>query len=160
MFKALLIFIIICSIAVNVQAHELSLSVCKQGNRYQFSIQGEKVMGWWFNNASSYDLEKLTAGNAGAELVVYTEGGSTQSIFASVDSPHCNTDKNLGNVPSIPIEMTTDCAYVEVQDPYGNWHKVQSNGRDVLLRYGQSLIGSHEQSANPDDYRAIPTACY
>lgn len=62
--------------------------------------------------------------------------------------------------PSIPVAMTTDCAFVEIRDEYNHWHLVLSNGEPVLLHYGEMLIGGHHQSLNPADYRAVPAACY
>lgn len=60
---------------------------------------------------------------------------------------------------SIPIVMTSDCAFIDICDAYDNWHRVGSNGEAVLLRYGQALIGGPGQSSNAGDYRAVATDC-
>lgn len=140
-------------------ANDVTLSVCRHGNHYQFSYTADNLAGYWFNNATNADLEKLTSSNEGAEFVLYTTDGTTQSIFAASDTPRCKNEWKP-DAPSIPIEMKSDCANVEIIDQWGNWHRVQSNGVDVMLQYGESLTGSNGQSTNSADYRAIPIDCY
>lgn len=62
--------------------------------------------------------------------------------------------------PSIYVPIESDCAFIEIRDLYGNWHRVESDGEPVLLHYGQALIGGQNQSTDPADYRAVATACF
>lgn len=86
--------------------------------------------------------------------------GDSASLFAGADykAPACGEVWQPG-APSIAVTLTSDCAFVEIRDPYGHWSRVQSNGEDVLLHYGEALIGGANQSTDPADYRAIETAC-
>lgn len=156
------IFLLLSTIA-QVQADDVILSVCKLGEQqYQFSFTGD-VIGWGFNNAVSYDLDSLQAQGDGVEFVAYYLDGGSESIFGDPDAPFCaDSSKNdwQPGAPSIPIELTSDCAFVEIQDDYGHWVRVQSDGVDVLLHWGEALIGSVRQSTNPADYRALETECF
>lgn len=157
--KWLLVFIVLI-MSIPVQADDIMLSVCRLDEQtYQFSYTGA-VDGWWFSNTVSSDLNALTAVGAGTEWhVMYA--GTTESIFAASDTPFCD-QQNIWKpgAPSIPIELTTDCAWVEIRDPFGNWSQVESNAQPVLLHYGEALIGGQDQNIDPADYRAIPTECY
>jgi hypothetical protein len=79
-------------------------------------------------------------------------------IDGNSSTPICGEGWQPG-APSIPIEMVTDCAYVDIQDEYGNWHRVEVDGVPVLLHYGEALIGG-SQTTDPAAYRAVATACY
>lgn len=159
--KILMGLLIILSVGI-VQADDITLSVCRDASGlFHFSFEGD-VLGWWFNNATSFDLDARTTPNEGAEFVVRYDPGITESIFATEDAPLC-TDQSQDwkpDAPSIPIEQYSDCAFIEIQDVYGHWSRVQSGGADVLLHYGEALIGSIGQSIDPADYRAVETECF
>lgn len=92
-----------------------------------------------------------------------TADGRLYSVFAdaSTKAPKCGAVYQPG-APSIAVVMTTDCAFVEIQDPYGHWWRVTDKDHPdgILLHYGEALIGGQDQSTNPDDYRAVATACF
>lgn len=158
--KIVCILLLLGSILI-VRANDVTLSVCRDvDGLFHFSWDGD-VLGWWFNNASSFDLQAKTTPDEGAEFVVLYPQGITESIFADPDAAPCIQDDTWKpGAPSIPIDLTTDCAFVYVQDEYGNWSQVMSDDVPVLLHYGQLLIGSADQSLDPTRYQAIPTECY
>jgi len=156
------IAILLSIFTVNItQSNDVTLSVCQNDNgSYQFSYTGD-VDGWWFNDFISADLDTLTATGDGVEFVVYYDG-TTESIFGDPDAPDCHQQDDTWQpgAPSIPVPLNSDCAFIEIQDIYGHWSQVQSNGQDVLLHYGEALIGSSGQSTDPTDYRAVETGCF
>ena len=98
-----------------------------------------------------------------AFLAYHIGGGEYFVIKGTPDTAPCGDSGEAGwqpGAPSIYIPMTSDCAFIEIQDAYAHWSLVTSNGEPVLLHYGQALIGSTSQSTDPADYRAIPTECY
>jgi hypothetical protein len=101
---------------------------------------------------------------AGEAFVAYYLGdGEWFTLKGTPDTAPCGGDEGNGWQPgavSIYIPMTSDCAFVEIRDTYGHWSQVTSDGEPVLLHYGEALIGGQNQSTDPADYRAIPTACY
>lgn len=75
----------------------------------------------------------------------------------------CGSDKGWHpGASSIAVSLVSDCAYVEIQDAYGHWSRVSDTTHPdgILLHYGDSLIGGPGQSTDPDDYRAVATACF
>lgn len=92
------------------------------------------------------------------------DNGDSLSLFAdaTTEAPSCDSLDNEWHpdAPSIYIPMTSDCAFIEIQDDYGNWSQVTSNGEPVLLHYGQALIGSNGQPTDPARYRVTETACF
>lgn len=85
-------------------------------------------------------------------------------IQDDMNLPDCNASQPPPTI-DIPIQLASDCAFVETKDYLngiftGHWSQVLSHNAPVLLHYGQDLIGSIHQSANPNDYRAVETACY
>lgn len=94
---------------------------------------------------------------------VYGDGQVAQlSVDIDTTGPDCAdlAEQWHPGAPSIYVVMESDCAFVEIQDAYGHWSQVTSNGEPVLLHYGEALIGGHNQSTDPDDYRAVATACF
>jgi hypothetical protein len=143
-----------------VLAEDASLSVCQNADgTYQFTIDGA-VDGWAFYYGDWFNLETLQAGGDGVELVTWNDGNS-QGIFGYPDAPRCshNSDTWKPGAPSIPIEMYSDCGWIEINNHDGGWSRVESNGVPVLLHYGEALIGSHTQTADPANFRAIETEC-
>ena len=92
-----------------------------------------------------------------------SDDGIGASIFATAatKAPACGTVYQT-SAPSIAVSLTTDCAYVEIQDAYGHWSRVTDAAHPdgILLHYDEALIGGQDQSTDPADYRAVPTACY
>lgn len=141
-------------------AEDVTLNVCRLSDDiFQFSFTG-RADGWWFNNSISYDLDTLIAIGDGTEFVLYYDG-MTESIFAAPDTPFCSDDNDdwQPDAPSIPIPLTSDCAWVEIDNHDGGWSRVEVDGEPVLLHYGDALIGGQNQSTDPADYRAVETAC-
>lgn len=163
MKKLEFIILLLLGWVIPAQANDITLFVCKLGDQhYQFSFTGD-VIGWAFNNAINYDLDTLQAQGDGVEFITYYQDGGSESIFGDPDAPLCisplKEDWQPG-APSIPIPLISDCAFIDIQDAFGHWSRVQSNGKDVLLHWGENLFGSIKQSTNPSDYRAIPTECF
>ena len=94
-------------------------------------------------------------------LVLYPQNISI-TISRETSAPACDSlpDQWQPGAPSIYIPMESDCAFIEIRDPYDHWHRVDSDGEPVLLHYGQALIGGQNQSTDPADYRAVATACF
>lgn len=104
--------------------------------------------------------------NSGVNLQALSENGAvlaTLIINGNETYPQCGVEGWQPGAPSILIEPPpgADCYFVQVIDSYENWHWVESNGQRVLLHYGETLIGNSRngQRINPDDYRAVATAC-
>ena len=110
----------------------------------------------------------IDADSATQSTQIYVWNEATQTydeIDATASAPACGDVTSQGDAPSIRISMSSDCAFIETKDYLdgqftGHWSQVESNGDPVLLHYGGQLVGSHHQSINPDDYRAVPTACF
>lgn len=139
---------------------DVSADVCRLNDGYQFSFTGD-VDSWSFEGAETYDLQALIATGYGVKFTIYYDGGS-YSIYGYPEAPRCADDPTIWHpgAPSIPVMLTSDCAWVEIDNHDGGWSRVQSDGKDVLLHYGESLIGSSGQSTDPVDYRAIETGCF
>jgi hypothetical protein len=161
-YPLLILWILIPIARVGASYDGVTLYVCQNANGvYQFSFTGD-IDGWWINNAISYDLPAKTAVGAGAEFVVYYNG-TTESISADPEGERCTVGPEgqwQPGAPSIEITLTSDCAWIEIDNHDGGWSRVQSDGKDVMLHYGDALIGGQDQSLDSSDYRAIPTNCY
>lgn len=162
--------ILLALIFVASQSAAREITVCRDPNWEQLRFMAYPVY-----ESDTYDFSpkpqvggQLNPGNILIADGVWTgdTGIAVNGVWYYVNwnTPYCDFSQDddtwKPGAPSIPVEMTTDCAFVEIRDEYGNWHLVYSNGELVLLHYGEMLIGSNEQSTNPDDYRAVPTDCY
>lgn len=115
-----------------------------------------------------FAVEIMDVRNAAVEWFMYDAAHSFSMYFDphQDNAPDCGeVQDHLGDAPSIPIELTSDCAFVEVKDYFqgeftGHWSRVTSDGEDVLLHYGEPLIAGRNQSLDPADYRAVETACF
>lgn len=107
----------------------------------------------------------LMEGAAAYWSVQSADTANALTVWDGMDLPDCQSEPASPPTIDIPIELTSDCAFVETKDylngtSTGHWSQVTSDGVPVLLHYGQDLIGSAAQSADPTDYRAIATPCY
>src|SRR5262245_3039521 len=125
---AIIILLLGWAIPVQAEGFGFNLTVCWLGGEdYQFGIVGE-VDSWGFNYALAYNLDALTATGDGTEFFA-TKDGNTQGIFGYPDVPPCAEDDVWQpDAPSIPVPLDSDCAFVEIIDPYGHWSIVTSDG--------------------------------
>lgn len=130
---------------------------------------GAGFIGYPPNTLNTGRFDKVFAVELQTEGVVafyqfIDDAGNEYNASADADTDAISCDELAARwhpgAPSIAVALTTDCAYVEIQDAYGHWSQVTSNGEAVLLHYGDALIGGPDQSTDPADYRAVPTACY
>lgn len=144
-----------------IMAQEIALSVCAlPSGEYQFGFTGQ-VDSWGFTNASSYDLDAMIASGEGVAFTVWY-GGTSETIYGYPDVPPCQQDVWQPDAPSISIILTSDCAFIEIVDAWGNYHRVTDrlHPDGIVLHYGELLIGGQQQSTDPTDYRAIETECF
>lgn len=91
------------------------------------------------------------------------DDGTTYEVWAdaTTKAPKCGANVWHQGAPSIAVSLTSDCAYVEIQDDYGHWSRVSDAAHPdgILLHYGEALIGGPDQSTDPADYRSVATAC-
>jgi hypothetical protein len=90
---------------------------------------------------------------------------NTLTVRDDMDLSDCQSPTEKPATTDIPIELASDCAFIETKDYLngaftGHWSQVTSDGIPILLHYGQDLIGSAHQSADPVDYRAVETSCF
>ena len=120
---------------------------------------------WYLADGASFEGNTLVADalpDGTAQVGVWL-GEEYQVVTGTPETPFCGSPEAEpfeGDAPSIPVGLTSDCAFVEVIDSYGNWHRVESEGVPVLMHYGDSLIAGRDQSLAAEDYRAVATACY
>lgn len=116
---------------------------------------------WWTGEAmSEVGTGNLTVLADGHAQFGHWDGEAYVVVEGNGATPICGSEYE-GDAPSIPIlNASSDCFYVEIDNGDGGWSRVESNGEPVLLHYGESLIAGRSQSLKPDDYRAVPTACY
>ncbi len=115
--------------------------------------------GWTGEAISGTGVGDLTVWADGGAMFAYWDGTTYQVTEGNAGTVNCD-EVFEGDAPSIPIPVTTDCSHIEISNGDGGWSLVESGGEPVLLHYGESLIGSHNQSDDPVDYRPIPVDCY
>jgi hypothetical protein len=181
LFKMLLIPILILLLISRVQAATFSLFVsCIDETGIYFGYQadepfqgsssvvffgGGEIIGDAPSNFEAGRHDRVFGVQIAAESAAHWEvtgDNWSQRIYVdgSTAAGPCPNDAWQPGAPSIYIPLESDCAFVEIQDTYGNWHRVESDGAAVLLHYGDSLIAGRSQSLDPADYRAVATACY
>lgn len=124
----------------------------------------------WNAETPGYTGQAMSGTGDTSNLTVLASGGSASfgyydaelnfvEVVGNSGTPYCD-ELFEGDAPSVPIAMTSDCAHVDIQDEFGHWHRVQSNGIDVLLHYGESLIAGRNQPLESERYRAVETPCF
>jgi hypothetical protein len=174
-----LLIAVVCLLLAAQGARAADITVCRRTDVGWLSYQFDGVdfsadtFGYVALGASQIDddtliADALLADNgdghvlAGEAYIAYHIGdGVWFELWGRPETKPCGEDEEgwQPGAPSIDIPLTADCSFVEIQDPNGNWHPVTVNGEPVLLHYGESLIGG-DQSSDPADYQAVPTACY
>lgn len=160
-----LFVLLICILGIiPALADDVMLFVCRDADGvFHFGFEGD-VIGWWFNDATSFDLQSRTTSDAGAEFVVYYNPGTTESIFASEDAPSCQQNQSdiwQPDAPSILIPADGAGPYLlEIQDAFGHWSLVTDTQHpEGIVLYNHAgtveLIGSVGQDHNPAHYRLI-----
>lgn len=135
------------------------------GSEFVFTFSGIN----WNAETAGYTGQAMT-GLEGDSVTVLADGNTALWAYYDADGVYveivgdatavwCGEEWQPG-APSVPLIMTSDCAYVEIVDPHGNWHLVTSDGAPVLLHYGEALIGGRNQSVDSADYRVIATPCF
>lgn len=164
---ALICVILLALIFTATQSAANDLTICRDPNTEWF-----RVLVYPVDISSTFGFSPAEVGGGFVSETVFVVDGVNEGITSfhingtwyHVDTtlPYCGDSSDIWqpDAPSIPIEMTTDCAWVEIRDAYDNWHLVYSDGDLVLLHYGEALIGGRNQSTNPEDYRAVATSCY
>jgi hypothetical protein len=96
------------------------------------------------------------------EFIDNTGKGYSVTADAGTKAPKCGAAVWHPGAPSIAVDVTSDCAFVEIRDAYGHWSRVADAAHPdgILLHYGEQLIGGPNQSTDAGDYRAVATACF
>lgn len=170
--KALVLMcVILLALAfVSNQSMAREITVCRDPNWPQLRFMAYPV---YASDTYDFSPKPQVGGQLNPDNILIADGVWTGDTGIAVNgvwhyvnwnTPYCDFtpvyDTWQPDAPSIPVEMTTDCAFVEIRDEYDNWHLVTTGGEPVLLHYGEMLIGGHHQSTNPADYRAVATNCY
>lgn len=159
MMKALLGLLFLIPLAL--LADEVTVGVCRYPDGvYQFSYTGD-VDSYGFENALTYDLDKLTATGDGVRFYVVADG-ITQSVYGYPDVKRCPEVPvwHPGAV-SILLPASGPGPYlIEIQDTYGHWSLVTDQDHpDGIVLYNKGgfveLIGSPDQDTNPEHYRLV-----
>jgi hypothetical protein len=161
-----LITVFLCGSLITTQAADISLCRSTEVEWVRFELVGADALpvdSWYVADGAGPDesgkwvLDALADGTVqigipdGADGYIIIDGNSSTPLCGSVYE---------GDAPSIAVAITTDCAFVEIDNGDGGWSRVESDGVPVLLHYGEQLIAGRNQSLEPDDYRAVATACY
>ncbi len=164
-FGLLLIGFLLTMVATALAAN-ISLCRSTEVEWVRFELVGATELpadSWYVADGAGLDergrfvLDALADGTVQIGIPDATEGYII--IDGNSSTPVCGSLYE-GDAPSIAVAITSDCAYVEIDNGDGGWSRVESNGEPVLLHYGEQLIAGRSQSLEPEHYRAVPTACY